>query len=51
MHAKKINVGFQKDGSNLLGLEVKLTKRPDIYVFVFEHGHRRMHISSEEENP
>jgi hypothetical protein len=45
MHAKKINVGFRSDGSNLLGIEVKLTERPDIYVFVFERGHRRMHIS------
>src|ERR1700732_5068250 len=42
---KKINVGFQHQGRNLLGFELKITKNADIYMLVFERGHRRMHIS------
>jgi hypothetical protein len=45
MSAKKINVGFQKNGSNLLGFEIKISNNADIFMLIFERGHRRMHIS------
>jgi hypothetical protein len=45
MDSKKINVGFQHQGKKLLGLELKITPNANIYMLVFERGHRRMHIS------
>lgn len=45
MNSKRINVGFQYKGTSLLGFELKITKKADIYMLIFERGHRRMHIS------
>jgi hypothetical protein len=45
MDSKKINVGVKHEGRSLLGFELKITPKADIYMFVFERGHRRMHIS------
>jgi hypothetical protein len=41
----KWNVGFRHKETTLLGFELKVTKNADIYMLVFERGHRRMHIS------
>lgn len=43
--AAKWNVGFRYKGTNLLGFELRVTQRADVYMLVFERGHRRMHIS------
>jgi hypothetical protein len=41
----RVNVGFQHDRRKLLGFELKITHKADIYMLVFEKGHRRLHIS------
>jgi hypothetical protein len=41
----KWNVGFRYKDKTLLGFELKVTSRADIYMFVFERGHRRLHMS------
>jgi hypothetical protein len=43
--SETINIGFQHRGTSLLGFELKITQDADIYMLVFERGHRRMHIS------
>lgn len=40
-----IRVGFKYNGKYLLGFEVKVKPQGDVFVFVFERGHRRMHVS------
>lgn len=40
-----IRVGFKYNGKYLLGFVVKVKSQGDVYVFVFERGHRRMHVS------
>lgn len=40
-----IQVGFKYNGKYLLGFEVKVKPQGDVFVFVFERGHRRMHVS------
>ena len=40
-----IRIGFKCGGSYLLGFEVKVKPHGDVYIFVFERGHRRMHVS------
>lgn len=40
-----IRVGLKHNGKYLLGFEVKVKPQGDVFVFVFERGHRRMHIS------
>lgn len=43
--AAKWHVGFRYAETNLLGFELSVTNKSDIYMLVFERGHRRMHIS------
>lgn len=38
-------VGFKYNGKCLLGFEVKVKPQGDVFMFVFERGHRRMHVS------
>jgi hypothetical protein len=40
-----IRVGFKYDGKCLLAFEVKVKPQGDVFMFVFERGHRRMHVS------
>jgi hypothetical protein len=40
-----IRVGFKYNGKYLLGFEVKIKPQGDVFIFVFERGHRRMHVS------
>ena len=40
-----IRVGFKYHGKYLLGFEVRVKSQGDVYVFVFERGHRREHVS------
>ena len=40
-----IRVGFNNDGRYLLGFEVKIKPQGDVYVSIFERGHRRQHVS------
>jgi len=40
-----IRVGFKYNDKYLLGFEVKVKSQGDVYVFVFERGHRTQHVS------
>jgi hypothetical protein len=40
-----IQVGFKYNGKYLLAFEVKVKPQGDVFMFVFERGHRRMHVS------
>jgi hypothetical protein len=40
-----IRVGFKYKGKCLLGFEVRVKPQGDVFMFVFERGHRRMHVS------
>jgi len=44
-----IKVGFKYKDKHLLGFEVKVKSQGDVYVFVFERGHRRQHVSYHED--
>jgi hypothetical protein len=40
-----VRVGFKHGGRHHLGFEVKVKQEGDVYVFVYERSHRRMHVS------
>ncbi|GEM_PF-4971974 len=40
-----IRAGFKYKGKYLKGFEVKVKPQGDVFMFVFERGHRRMHVS------
>ena len=40
-----IRVGFRYNGKYLLGFEARTKPQGDVFVFVYERGHRRMHVS------
>jgi len=40
-----IRVGFKYNGKYLLGFEIRVKSQGDVYVLVFERGHRREHVS------
>jgi hypothetical protein len=40
-----IQVGFKYNDKYLLGFEVKVKPQGDVYVFIYERGHRREHVS------
>ncbi len=40
-----IRVGFKYNGKYHLGFEIRTAPKGDVYVLVFERGHRRMHVS------
>ncbi|MGB2636295.1 MAG: hypothetical protein WAM58_20360 [Candidatus Acidiferrum sp.] len=40
-----VRVGFRYKGKYLLAFELKVKSQGDVYVFVFERGHRREHVS------
>jgi hypothetical protein len=40
-----VRAGFNYNGKNHLGFEVRVKPQGDVFVFVFERGHRRMHVS------
>jgi hypothetical protein len=40
-----MRVGFRYNGKCLLGFEVKIKPQGDVYVLIFERGHRRQHVS------
>jgi hypothetical protein len=40
-----VRVGFKYNGKHLLGFEIKTKLQGDVYVLVFEGGHRRQHVS------
>jgi hypothetical protein len=45
MASTKTKVGFQHQDRRFLAFELKITTDADIYMLIFERGHRRMHIS------